>query len=156
MRSPTWPTLPPPFTLSWHGLLLIVKLMAARPRRASVAGCGCCLMATRIMNEAGRHYLTGTLLDTVLCRVSGRPDRGRLNVRNSGVSNTRLWDLSRTVPISRQGSACSANITAITCCVVQLIEIGATMTVHSRPLLTTIGGAHIDINSSLAHGSDRK
>ena len=77
--------------------------------------------------------------DTVLCRVSGRPDRGRLNVGNSRVSNTRLWDLSRTVPISRQGSACSANIAAITCCVVQLIKIGATMTVHSRPLLTTIG-----------------
>ena len=34
------------------------KMMAARPRRASFAGCGCCLMATRIMNEAGRHYLT--------------------------------------------------------------------------------------------------
>ena len=80
--------------------------------------------------------------DTVLRRVSGRPDRGRLNVRNSGVSNTRLWDLSGTVPISRQGSASSANITTITCCVVQLIEIGATMTVHSRPLLTTIGAPY--------------
>ena len=37
------------------------------------------------------------------------------------------------------GSACSANIVAIACCVVQLIKIGATMTMHSRPLLTTIG-----------------